>query len=118
MTTTYDPKTQYEHDTICPNCGEENKLSIPKGQTIVNYKRSHRCFYCGCLLSGKATNFFNDPANYQFVDGLTRKTVRNRKCNICGRKMLPVYKGVGFPHLIQTDEILYWNCDHCENKEY
>jgi len=67
----------------------------------------------------------DDKNDYKFfdmrknVDGIK---VKIKRCKICGRKMTPVYKGIGgfpgHPHIHPTGEVDHWECPHCENESY
>jgi len=41
---------RYKVRVKCNNCGEIQELSVPKGETIINYIKDERavCILCGC----------------------------------------------------------------------
>ena len=41
---------KYKIETTCNNCGQKIVLWIPMGLSVKNWKITHKCDYCGCLL--------------------------------------------------------------------
>jgi len=44
----------YQEEIECNNCKVEATCNIPKGITVINYKNTNICAWCGCAYNSRA----------------------------------------------------------------